>query len=154
MNREQIERWLAALVAMQMEARARDCGLKICDDAIDELRSALRSLESAEPVVRVITGDDEKFWAGDRRAEQKRMQEQFNASFQTYASAPAAAPEAVSVPKKEWEDALAQLSTLKDGIREIDGQFVLCWTQEQVDLAKKRGAELHDRLAAAKEGKP
>lgn len=48
MNREIMERALVALEAMQMEARARSCGLKICDDSIEELRSALRGLEPGE----------------------------------------------------------------------------------------------------------
>jgi len=39
--REDAEKALKALEAMQMEARARNCGLKICDDAIDEIREAL-----------------------------------------------------------------------------------------------------------------
>jgi hypothetical protein len=39
--RDMAGRALDALVAMQMEARARKCGLKCCDDSIDELRAAL-----------------------------------------------------------------------------------------------------------------
>ena len=96
MNREQIREihyvglrfWCAC---QNPPLEPRDVEKLLCD-------LALRGLEAGEPVARVITGEDEKFWAGDRRAEQKRMQAQFNAHFQTCASAPAAAPEAVSVP--------------------------------------------------------
>jgi len=49
MNRETLQRALEALQLMQMEARARNCGLKICDDAIDEIRVALRSQPQGEP---------------------------------------------------------------------------------------------------------
>ena len=84
MNREQISKAFLEWAALNEAPYAHGASFHAGWDA------ALRSLESAEVVVRVITGDDEKFWAGDRRAEQKRMQEQFNASFQTYASAPAA----------------------------------------------------------------
>lgn len=36
-----LQQALEAQVAMQMEAKARNCGLKICDDSIDAIRTYL-----------------------------------------------------------------------------------------------------------------
>lgn len=45
---------LDALIAMQMEATARGCGLRVCDDSIEALRAAL-ALPDAEPVAWAIS---------------------------------------------------------------------------------------------------
>jgi hypothetical protein len=48
-TRAVIERLVEALVAMQTEARARNCGLKICADAIAEARKLLEGDALAQP---------------------------------------------------------------------------------------------------------
>lgn len=54
-----LERALDALVAMQMEARARNCGLKCCDDSIDEIRAALAAAPASMTLIRTDPGSCE-----------------------------------------------------------------------------------------------
>ena len=151
MNREQIEALIRDLEGCAVLAMPRSIsGLRyecvrfdFTLEQRDALVALLRGLEAGEPVARVITGEDEKFWAGDRRAEQKRMQAQFNAHFQTYASAPPG-----MVPDPVWEalQRMIENGLQGDGATREDAELVAKWRSRSMVPPSDRVAEDYKAL--------